>query len=223
VTPPASGRLRGGWDFTRSAQGRLAIGVVLLELAAAVQTFMTSTLLPVIVTGLHAQRQLGCWWRVRASACSSGCRRQARREAARAELEQARERREAAARAEQDRIDALWRDHPDIGGLTEYLRFIHLRRGQLERDRAEAHADFEEVKQDVDALAADQRFIAPKGEIVIVVGPGAAHAASPEEADAALLDALTRAGPAEAAAEVAKALGLPRRDLYARVLALRSR
>ena len=59
MTPPASGRLRGGWDFTRSAQGRLAIGVVLLELAAAVQTFMTSTLLPVIVTGLHAQRQLG--------------------------------------------------------------------------------------------------------------------------------------------------------------------
>jgi 16S rRNA (cytidine1402-2'-O)-methyltransferase len=79
------------------------------------------------------------------------------------------------------------------------------------------------VRGTLDALAADQRFIAPKGEIVIVVGPGAAHAASPEEADAALLDALTRAGPAEAAAEVAKALGLPRRDLYARVLALRSR
>jgi MFS family permease len=32
---------------------------VLLEFVAAVQTFMTSTLLPVIVTGLHAQRQLG--------------------------------------------------------------------------------------------------------------------------------------------------------------------
>ena len=59
MTPPASGPVRGGWDFTRSAQGRLAIGVVLLELVAAVQTFMTSTLLPVIVPGLHAQRQLG--------------------------------------------------------------------------------------------------------------------------------------------------------------------
>jgi MFS family permease len=58
VTPPASGRVRGGWDFTRSARGRLAVGVVLLELGAAVQTFMTSTLLPVIVTGLNAQRQL---------------------------------------------------------------------------------------------------------------------------------------------------------------------
>jgi hypothetical protein len=97
-------------------------------------------------------------------------RRQARREAARAELEQARERREAAARAEQDRIDALWRDHPDIGGLTEYLRFIHLRRGQLERDRAEAHADFEEVKQDVDALAADRGGErVPSGHRVLVL------------------------------------------------------
>jgi 16S rRNA (cytidine1402-2'-O)-methyltransferase len=75
----------------------------------------------------------------------------------------------------------------------------------------------------LDVLAADPRFVTPKGEIVIVVGPGAERAASPEEADAALLDALTRAGPAEAAAEVARALGLPRRDLYARVLALRGR
>jgi 16S rRNA (cytidine1402-2'-O)-methyltransferase len=79
------------------------------------------------------------------------------------------------------------------------------------------------VRGTLDALAADPRFIAPKGEIVVMVGPGAARTASPEEADAALLDALTRAGPAEAASQVARALGLPRRDLYARVLALRGR
>ena len=56
--------------------------------------------------------------------------------------------------------------------------------------------------------------------MVMVVGPGADAAATPEEADAALAEALTRVGPAEAAAEVAKALGLPRRELYARALAL---
>ena len=79
------------------------------------------------------------------------------------------------------------------------------------------------VRGRLDVLAADPRFVAPKGEIVVLVGPGDAKQATPETADAALAEALTRAGPAEAAAEVAKALGLPRRDLYARALALRGR
>lgn len=79
------------------------------------------------------------------------------------------------------------------------------------------------VRGTLDALAADPRFAAPKGEIVVLVGPGSERIATPDEADAVLLDALTRAGPAEAASEVAKALGLPRRDLYARALALRGR
>lgn len=81
---------------------------------------------------------------------------QAEREAARARLELAREHQQAAAQAERDRIDTLWREHPDIGGLTEYLRFIHLRRGQLDRDRVEAHDDFEQRKGDFDALAQDR-------------------------------------------------------------------
>ena len=79
------------------------------------------------------------------------------------------------------------------------------------------------IRGTLDVLAADPRFAAPKGEIVVLVGPGAERVATPEEADAALIDALTRAGPAEAASEVARALGLPRRDLYARVFALRGR
>ena len=70
-------------------------------------------------------------------------------------------------------------------------------------------------------LAVDPRCDAPKGEIVIVVAPGAQRAATPAEADAALIEALSRGAPAKAAAEVAKALGLSRRDLYARALALR--
>ena len=70
-------------------------------------------------------------------------------------------------------------------------------------------------------LAADPRCDAPKGEIVILVAPGAQRAATADEADAALIDALSRGAPAKAASEVAKALGLSRRDLYARALTLR--
>jgi 16S rRNA (cytidine1402-2'-O)-methyltransferase len=70
-------------------------------------------------------------------------------------------------------------------------------------------------------LAADPRLDAPKGEIVVVVGPGAEPVASADEADAALAEAVARLGPARAASEVARALGLSRRDLYARALALK--
>jgi 16S rRNA (cytidine1402-2'-O)-methyltransferase len=79
------------------------------------------------------------------------------------------------------------------------------------------------VRAPLDVLAADPRFATPKGEIVVLVGPGREAVATAEQADAALAAALARAGPAEAATEVAKVLGLPRRDLYARALALRGR
>jgi len=71
------------------------------------------------------------------------------------------------------------------------------------------------------ALAADPKLDAPKGEIVILVSPGEAVEATAADADAALLDALRRLKPAAAAAEVARALGLNRRDLYRRAMALR--
>jgi 16S rRNA (cytidine1402-2'-O)-methyltransferase len=61
----------------------------------------------------------------------------------------------------------------------------------------------------------------PRGEIVVLIGPGAATVATEADADAALIDALSRGGPAEAAAGVAKALGLNRRDLYRRALDLK--
>ncbi|WP_397399103.1 16S rRNA (cytidine(1402)-2'-O)-methyltransferase [Phenylobacterium sp.] len=71
------------------------------------------------------------------------------------------------------------------------------------------------------ALAADPELDAPRGEIVILVGPGRETEASAADADAALADALTRLKPAEAASEVAKALGLSRRDLYRRAMELK--
>ncbi len=77
------------------------------------------------------------------------------------------------------------------------------------------------VRGDLAALALDPRCQTPKGEIVVVVGPGEARLASADDADRALTEALERAGPAAAAAEVAKALGLNRRDLYRRALELK--
>ena len=70
-------------------------------------------------------------------------------------------------------------------------------------------------------LSGDPRFEAPKGEIVVLVGPGRETEATAADADAALTEALARLKPADAAAEGAKALGLPRRELYRRALELK--
>jgi 16S rRNA (cytidine1402-2'-O)-methyltransferase len=78
------------------------------------------------------------------------------------------------------------------------------------------------VRGSLDVLAADPALASPRGEIVVLVAPGREAAASADETDRALLDALARLSPADASREVAKALGLPRRTLYQRALALRS-
>ena len=75
----------------------------------------------------------------------------------------------------------------------------------------------------LDELAADPKMDFPKGELVILVGPGREAAATAADADTALADALTRLKRADAAAEVAKALGLPRRDLYRRAMELKQK
>jgi len=74
----------------------------------------------------------------------------------------------------------------------------------------------------LDVLAADPAFAEPKGELVVLVGPGTEAAATPADADRALAEALTRLGPGEAASEVSKALRLPRRELYRRALELKT-
>jgi len=60
----------------------------------------------------------------------------------------------------------------------------------------------------------------PKGEIVIVVAPPAPLEMSEEAIDRALADALEVSSVKDAAGDVAAALGLPRRKLYERALAL---
>jgi 16S rRNA (cytidine1402-2'-O)-methyltransferase len=82
---------------------------------------------------------------------------------------------------------------------------------------------FEEVARD--GLAALARRYAeagpPKGEIVIVVGPPLeAPPAAAEDIDTLLKEALGRASVRDAAAEIAARLGLPKREVYARAVAL---
>lgn len=81
----------------------------------------------------------------------------------------------------------------------------------------------EAVRGTLAELAADLRCDGPKGEIVVVIGPGEAEVASAADADAALTEAMTRLPPGEAAAEVSKALNLPRKPLYKRALEMQGR
>lgn len=71
-------------------------------------------------------------------------------------------------------------------------------------------------------LAARYADAPPKGEIVVIVAPpDAPPPASEDDADAALVEALTRLPPAKAAGEVAKRLGHDRKALYARAMVLK--
>ena len=71
----------------------------------------------------------------------------------------------------------------------------------------------------LDELAARYAEAAPKGEIVIVVGPPAAREAASDDAlDAALDEALKQLSPSRAAAQVAAGLGVSRKRAYARAL-----
>ena len=84
---------------------------------------------------------------------------------------------------------------------------------------------FEEVRRDsLAALAAHYADAgAPKGEVVVVVGPPQAAAVTADTLDAALADALATQSVREAAAAVARDLDLPRREVYARALELAGR
>lgn len=82
---------------------------------------------------------------------------------------------------------------------------------------------FEEcVTGTLSELAARYTDAPPKGEIVVIVAPpGEPEPASDEDADTALREALTRLPVSKAAGEVAKRLGLDRRELYARAMELK--
>ncbi len=82
---------------------------------------------------------------------------------------------------------------------------------------------FEELRRDeLGALAAAYAEAAqPKGEIVVLVGPPAAEAVGPEQLDAQLRAALAAGGSLKDAVKAVQAAsGLPRKQVYARALAL---
>ncbi|PCJ73165.1 MAG: 16S rRNA (cytidine(1402)-2'-O)-methyltransferase [Rhodobacteraceae bacterium] len=82
---------------------------------------------------------------------------------------------------------------------------------------------FEEVRRGTLTDLAEQYGgeTAPKGEVVIVVGPPINAAASEQDIDTALRSALKTQSVKDAAKEVSEALDLPRKQLYARALELK--
>lgn len=84
---------------------------------------------------------------------------------------------------------------------------------------------FEEIRRDrLDALAAAAPTLETRGEFVLVIAPPEpALAPDAEAVDAALQHALSVMSLKEAVQAVTVALGLPRREVYARALALKGR
>ena len=112
----------------------------------------------------------------------------------------------------------LYESGPRLGDtLAALAQQLGERDGAVAREISKLHEEC--VTGTLDELARRYADAAPKGEIVIVVGPPAeAAAASDDELDAALDEALSRLSPSRAAAEVAETLGVPRKRAYARAL-----
>lgn len=105
--------------------------------------------------------------------------------------------------------------------LSDMAEVLGARSAAVARELTKLYEDC--VRGPLPELAVDPRCQSPKGEIVIVVAPGEVEAASQGDVDAALTEALTRLPPGEAAAEVSRALNLPRKPLYKRALELQGR
>jgi 16S rRNA (cytidine1402-2'-O)-methyltransferase len=107
---------------------------------------------------------------------------------------------------------------PRLGAtLAALAEVLGARDAAVAREITKAYE--ETVTGTLSELAERYADAAPKGEIVIVVAPaGAAPAASEDEVEKALAEALARLPPAKAASEVAKRLGADRKALYARAM-----
>jgi 16S rRNA (cytidine1402-2'-O)-methyltransferase len=112
----------------------------------------------------------------------------------------------------------LYESGPRLGTMLAALaEQLGARDAAIAREISKLHEEC--VTGNLAELAERYADAAPKGEIVIVVGPpGEAAAAGDNELDAALDEALSRLSPSRAAAEVAEKLKLPRKRVYARAL-----
>ena len=114
--------------------------------------------------------------------------------------------------------------YESAGRTAATLAALHARLGDRPAAVArEITKKFEEtVDGDLATLVARYAEVSPRGEVVIVVGPpGEAPLATAETLDAALVRAMAGRPLKEAVADVAAGLGLPRKAVYARALALR--
>lgn len=105
------------------------------------------------------------------------------------------------------------------GALADMAHVLGARPAAVARELTKLYEEV--VRGTLPELAARYAGQATKGEVVVVVAPPLPDApASAEDLDAALQRALARSSTRDAAAEVAAALGLPRRQVYARATAL---
>lgn len=112
----------------------------------------------------------------------------------------------------------LYESGPRLGETLATLRDgLGDRDAAVARELTKLHEEC--VTGTLSALAERYEETAPKGEIVVVVGPPPDEAeASDSELDKAVDDALKRLSPSRAAAEVAERLNVPRKRAYARAL-----
>jgi 16S rRNA (cytidine1402-2'-O)-methyltransferase len=106
--------------------------------------------------------------------------------------------------------------------LADVAAVLGNREAAVAREITKAYEEC--VTGSLEELSARYADAPPKGEIVVIVGPpGEAEAASAEDIEAALREAMKTASPAQAAGAVARALGADRKALYARALELQGR
>jgi 16S rRNA (cytidine1402-2'-O)-methyltransferase len=112
----------------------------------------------------------------------------------------------------------LYESGPRLGDtLAALAQALGPREAAVAREISKLHEEC--VTGSLPQLAERYVEAAPKGEIVIVVGPPPkTEEASDEELDAALDEALRHSSPSRAAAEVAERLKVPRKRAYARAL-----
>ncbi|MEO8175970.1 MAG: 16S rRNA (cytidine(1402)-2'-O)-methyltransferase [Sphingomicrobium sp.] len=114
----------------------------------------------------------------------------------------------------------LYESGPRLGDtLAALADDLGERQAAVVREISKLHE--ESVTGTLAELAQRYAATAPKGEIVIVVGPPPpGEAATEADLDAALGEALERLSPSRAAAEVAERLRVPKKRAYARALQL---
>lgn len=112
----------------------------------------------------------------------------------------------------------LYESGPRLGAtLAALAERLGGREAAVAREISKLHEEC--VAGTLPELAERYGDAAPKGEIVVVVGPPFKSAsATDEDVDTALDEALRRLSPSRAAAEVADRLNIPRKRAYARAL-----